>query len=135
MALPWATGMNALAPVKRRSDELQLHIAVADYLKLALPAEVIWFHPANGEKRDLRSAAKLKAMGVKAGVADLIFALPGGRFGAIELKAGVGRPSEAQNAFALACADIGAAYGLCRSLNSVACVLASWGVALKARPQ
>ena len=64
---------------------------VTDYL-FAIP---------NGGKRNIREAARLKRMGVKAGVSDLFLPIPCGPAHGlwIELKAGKGRPTEAQSAW------------------------------------
>lgn len=63
-----------------------------------------WFHPANGELRDKRTAAKLKSMGVKSGVPDVIIITPilyGGvvsyRGMVIELKVGKNKITESQS--------------------------------------
>lgn len=42
---------------KRDYAEDQLHIAVADYLKVALPQNACWFHCPNGGGRNKREAA------------------------------------------------------------------------------
>lgn len=57
------------------------------------------FHCANGEKRDGRTASKLMAMGVKSGVPDLIFILPGGKTLWVELKLKNGKLSPTQEKF------------------------------------
>jgi hypothetical protein len=54
-------------------SELQIQISLVARLKLELRSDVVMFHCPNGEWRDKRTAAKLKAMGVLPGVADLIF--------------------------------------------------------------
>lgn len=53
----------------------------------------------NGGKRLAREAARLKAMGVRAGVSDYHLPVPRGSFHGlwIELKAGKGRPTESQS--------------------------------------
>lgn len=55
-------------------------------------------HPANGEKRDKVTAARLKGMGVKPGVPDLLLLYPKGCYigMAIELKYAGNRPSTEQ---------------------------------------
>ena len=57
------------------------------------------FHCPNGEKRDKRTANKLMAMGVKAGVPDLIFILPNGVTVWVELKSKKGKLSKVQEKF------------------------------------
>lgn len=94
----------------RREDALQKAVArLLDTLGLT------WFHPANGEARNAITGAKLKGMGVKAGVPDVMIfdAFPEPvnddierhlneirgtwYFGlAIELKAGKNKPTASQ---------------------------------------
>lgn len=59
---------------------------------------IMHFHVPNGGKRGKREAAKFKAMGVKAGVHDLII-MHGGKIIFIELKTDNGKLSPAQIAF------------------------------------
>lgn len=54
--------------------EYEIQIALVDFLKLVLRDDRIdWWHTSNGELRDIKTASKLKAMGVRPGVADLFF--------------------------------------------------------------
>ena len=87
---------------RRNRPEDALHIAVAQYLDLALPEDAVWFHPPNGGARSKAEAGIFKAMGVKPGVPDIII-MYRSRLGsvfstviAIELKAPGGRRSPAQ---------------------------------------
>ena len=54
-------------------SELAIQIALVARLRHELRDDVIFYHVPNGEYRDKRSAAKLKAMGVLPGGADLVF--------------------------------------------------------------
>jgi hypothetical protein len=58
----------ALSPL-----EYKMQIALAGLLRLLCRPGVDWWHTPNGELRDKRHAAKLKAMGVRPGVADFLF--------------------------------------------------------------
>ena len=61
------------AAKKRRRDlEGPVHMAIVEFLDLMLPEPLKALHFANGEKRDKRAAGRLKAMGLKAGAADII---------------------------------------------------------------
>jgi hypothetical protein len=110
--------------------EQALQIQVVHALRWLVP-DLVFFHPANGGKRDKREAALMKAMGVLAGASDLIFVLPEGRFGAIELKADKGRLSEEQEAFLARLEALGAPCGVARSLDEVLGLLRSWGVTVR----
>ncbi|MFQ5535615.1 MAG: hypothetical protein ACE5EM_12430 [Sphingomonadales bacterium] len=67
------------------NPEDALHIAIADYLR-ARERDCVWWHTANQRRTSPRQGAKLKRMGVVAGVPDLAFVLPGGRAAYIEIK-------------------------------------------------
>ena len=55
----------------KREDALQIAVA-----KLLDASGLIWFHPANGEHRNPITGAKLKRMGVKAGMPDVMILEP-----------------------------------------------------------
>jgi hypothetical protein len=112
--------------------EDRLHIQVAHFLRVACP-DLLFYHAPNGGGRDAREAAKLKAMGVRRGVADLAFVLPDGRAAFIELKADKGRQSPHQKLFEEDCARRGVPYLICRSLAEVEGALAAWGIPTRAR--
>ena len=58
-------------------SELQIHIAVVARLRLLCRPGIIYWHTPNGGLREnKREAAKLRAMGVLPGVADLQFLYP-----------------------------------------------------------
>lgn len=87
--------------MKRRDrPEERLHRAVVAYLRAALPKPWLAFHPANGGARSKAEAGVFKALGVLAGMPDLIVLGPPSRVVAIELKAPPkplksGKPSKA----------------------------------------
>jgi hypothetical protein len=56
--------------------EFAIQMAVIAFLRLRCRPGIIYWHTPNGELRDKRSAAKLKAMGTLPGVSDLIFVFP-----------------------------------------------------------
>jgi hypothetical protein len=53
--------------------ECKFQMNLIEFLKLQARKEIEYFHVPNGEQRDKRQGAKLKAMGVRPGVSDLIF--------------------------------------------------------------
>lgn len=61
------------AEYKAMLKESELHIAIATHIRDWVSPFVFWWHTPNGEKRDYATAAKLRRMGVKPGVHDLIF--------------------------------------------------------------
>lgn len=123
----------------RAHPEQDLQIAAVQYLRLALPdCQII--HCPNGGKRGKAEGAIFKAMGVQAGVADLLVCR-GGKgdwkhiisrveplFGWIELKAGKGRLNEAQKAFRADCEAKGISWAEARSLNEIESIVRMWGL-------
>lgn len=87
---------------KRRShpeDDMQRALfRWIDLAKARIPQLRVAFHPANGGYRNKIEAARLKGLGVRAGVPDVM--IPASSRGynglAIELKAGKNKPSEEQ---------------------------------------
>lgn len=78
------------------------------------------FAVPNGGRRDAVTAAKMKAEGVVAGVADLILLRSNRDYGAllVEMKTASGRQSESQKKWQLAlCSDDEYKYVVCRSLD------------------
>ena len=117
----------------RRHPEADLQAAVVELLQRFACDDVIWFAVPNGEKRSKATAAKLKKMGVLAGVADLVIVLPGAFIKFLELKADKGKPSPAQIAFSERCGAIGATYVIARTPEEAIEHLWMWG-ALKSHP-
>jgi hypothetical protein len=83
--------------------EISLHIDTARLLRQHCLPEWLWSHFASGELRDIRTAAKLKAMGVKRGWPDFVCIAPDGRVHCLELKREGEGLSEAQQQFQVHC--------------------------------
>lgn len=90
--------------------------------------DVQWFAVPNGDLRHPRVAMRLKAEGVRPGVADLCFMLPEGRTGWLELKAKRGVLSDEQKGFAARAMRLGHYWSMVRSVDEAAAVLARWDV-------
>ncbi len=117
------------AAVKPRDDEEdRLQVAIIGHLEWRLMPGVLWWHTPNGGKRSPATAARLKRLGVKPGVADLMFLLPGGTAAALELKARGGVQSKAQKAWQASCEALGVPYVVTSSLDTALSVLEGWGV-------
>jgi len=71
---------------RRRHDEDDLQRATCRLFDTKFAHRCFAFHVPNGGRRGKIEAARLVGMGVRAGVADWIVLLPGGKFAAIELK-------------------------------------------------
>jgi hypothetical protein len=137
-----------------RRPEEALHRSVVAYLRATLPEPWLVVHVPNGGGRSKAEAGILKAMGVLAGMPDLLVIGPLDRLGrisiwptviAIELKAPpkmlkTGKPSQAKPAVSDAQRDVIAALGACgiptlivRDLDEAIRALRELGVPLKGR--
>lgn len=122
----------------RRHLEDDLQTQVAQYLRLQYP-QLLWFAVPNGGKRNAREASRLKAMGLRAGVADILmfWRKSGDQFlngfshntpycGAIELKIGKNTQQDTQKIFQQQWLHAGGQYAICRTLEDVIIVLKDW---------
>lgn len=109
----------------RKSPEHDLQVAIARALRSHCPYP--WFAVPNGGHRHIRTAAKLKAEGVRRGVPDLCFVLPGGRFAGLELKAKHGRLSDDQKAFRDHVTSLQGWWHVANSVEEAWQILATWG--------
>jgi hypothetical protein len=124
--------------VKRQKEVTDLHIPLVTALRLLVKPTVLWWHVPNGEPRDPRTAAKLKAMGILPGVADLEFhwteinEFVGRETGLVvkqrrvlhlELKVESRKPTSAQEAFCLAMRCLGDLYYVAHSVDEALRIL------------
>lgn len=84
-------------PIVPKISEDQLQKQVAAYLDLKYP-NILWFHVPNGGSRNFFEAVKLKAMGVKPGVPDIMIFNKQGPYSGlyVELKVGKNKPNDNQ---------------------------------------
>jgi len=102
-------------------SEHELQKACVAWFRLAhRPLAPLLFAVPNGGLRSPRGAARLKAEGVVAGVADLVLLVPRRGLGAlcIEMKTERGRQSPAQREWQAAAERAGNAYAIVRSLDA-----------------
>lgn len=109
-----------------------LTMQIARLLKATAP-DLLWWHVPNGGTRRMGEARKFKDMGVRRGVPDLCFLLPGGQFAGIELKAPKGRMEPSQKQFQDHCNRLNAPYAVCRSWEEVEAFLRRLGVTFRHR--
>ena len=116
--------------------EIDLHVELVAILRLVLKPTVLWWHTPNGEHRDPKTAAKLKAMGVLPGVADLTFHWAEwdtvvGKLRKVlhmEMKAGNRPQGNAQVAFELAVKLLGDEYHIVRTVVDALEILGERGL-------
>lgn len=110
-----------------KRPEQEIHKAVVAHLNVRAEPKVFFFHCPNEGKRGFVNAAALKAMGMTAGIPDLLF-LKEGKLYALELKApgGVLRPS--QRLCLTRMENCGAETAVAHSLDEAIYTLEFWGL-------
>jgi hypothetical protein len=114
------------APVVREK-ELVLHLSVARLLRAAACPEWRWSHFPAGEARDVRTGARLKAMGLQRGWPDFLLISPVGRVHFLELKRLGEGLTEDQADLKLWAARHGVAFVIADSMDQVLVALDAWG--------
>ncbi len=112
--------------------EESLHRSVASYLDACLPLDAVWFHPPNGGARSVAEAGIFKALGVKAGIPDVVIVWQGRPY-FIELKPEKGKLTQAQAAMLMRLQKAGAPASVCRSVEAVEGELLAWGFLMRGR--
>lgn len=128
MTTPKTIKPERTGPKVRNRDEEQLQRSIVSYLEIAAHKDAIWFAVPNGEHRSKATGGRLKAMGVKAGVADLCFLVKRGYAAFMELKVNGGRQSAAQLVFEQRCIDNNVPYVVVTNMDTAIEVLKGWGV-------
>lgn len=118
------------AAAKRRhalpgASEETIHRAVVAHLNLRGVAGLVFFHPANGELRRKATGGRLKALGVRAGVADLVLLHRGIAY-ALEIKRAGGRVQESQDDFLDRWVMAGGRAAVCYGLDEALAQLSRW---------
>lgn len=99
--------------MKGKEDSLQ--IAVATYLKLQYP-HALWWHTPNGGSRNAIEAAKLKRMGVLAGVPDIVIVYYSDMI-CLELKIKPNKQTDTQKEFEKKITAYGHPYAVCYNID------------------
>ena len=99
-----------------QTTELQLQAAIFQYHWNNYPNERGQLFHVNQKARNAIEGNKMKALGVVAGVSDLILLRPGGIAIFLELKTDTGKQSNAQAAFQATVESLGFRYAILTSL-------------------
>lgn len=110
-----------------KRPEQAIHKAVVSHLNMRAEPRVFFWHTPNEGKRGWVNAAALKAMGMIAGVPDLLI-LHQGRIHALELKAPGGRLTPSQRLVMERMRDCGASVAAAFSLDEALVTLECWGI-------
>ena len=114
------------APVARPKEHV-LHFSVAKLLREHCLPEWQWTHIASGELRDVRTATKLKRMGLRSGWPDFILIPPTGQMHCLELKR-IGKDlTEDQEAFRVWCDRHRVPHQVCWTMDDALGALDAWG--------
>ena len=104
--------------------EEQLHRAVVDLLQIYENRSLLAFcHVGNGGRRSKAEAGIFRALGVRAGVPDLLIWADGGHCFGVELKAGAGKLSPAQTFWHATVTALGHRVYVVRSLDEMEAAL------------
>ena len=114
---------------KRKADpEASLQRSLCQQVKLRIRPKVIWFSVPNERECKAWHMANLKAMGLRPGVADLVFIPPGYATCFMELKWGKLKQSPSQIQFENDCLKNGSKYALCYNIDTAVQQLIDWGI-------
>jgi hypothetical protein len=114
--------------MKRAQPEHRFQCEVLEYLDAFGRREFDWFAIGNGELRHPNVAKRLKAEGVKPGVADICIRKDRGQTCWLELKAKRGRQSDEQLGFEARSRRLDHPYACVKTMTEVVNVLFDWGV-------
>jgi len=117
-----------VAQYRQTVKEHDLQAGLIRYLKLHARTDVHYFAIPNAAKRSWQTAAKMKAEGLSAGVADLCFMLTGGRAAWLELKIKNEKQTDEQLAFEQICNALGHPYMVARTFDTAVAILRSWRI-------
>jgi len=107
--------------------EEQIHRSVVEWLERRGVAGLLFYHVPNGEVRHKGAAGKLKAMGTRSGVADLVLHHDGHTY-FLEIKAPGGRQSPEQREFERRAELAGMTYAVAHGLDYALDTLRNWGL-------
>jgi VRR-NUC domain-containing protein len=118
--------VRARKPSIPRPKEIALHMAVADVLRRFARPDWRWSHFPSGELRDIKTASKLRGMGLARGWPDFVLIDPSGRLHALELKRQGETLSDDQEAFEVWCIGHGVPHAIARTSDEALAVLSRW---------
>lgn len=118
-------------PPRRRNEEEKFGRTFAQYMRFALPDNATFTHIPLGGQRHSRAAARLAAMGTKAGWPDYIIVHNGNAI-FIELKTDRGSLSAVQKQVHEKLRLCGATVLVARSIEGIECALLEMGIPLRA---
>lgn len=109
-------------------EEDRIQASIVQALSLL---RIYFFYVPNSEAGATSPAkgARMKAMGLRAGVSDLIIMAPGGKGYGLEVKTSTGVLSDKQKEFRAKCEELGWPYAVARSVDEAVAIVKKWGIA------
>ena len=107
--------------------EEAVHRAIVAHLSHRAAPAVVWWHTPNGEARHAAIGGKLRALGTRRGMPDLMF-MRAGTFYALELKREGGKVSDAQRSMLAELQAAGAVVAVAYGLDDALWRLGEWGI-------
>jgi VRR-NUC domain len=107
--------------------EIVLQTTVAKVLREHCLPSWQWTHIASGELRDIRTAMKLKRMGLRPGWPDFVLVPPTGQMHCLELKRMGEKLTDEQEAFQTWCIANAVPHAVAFTFDHALAVLDSWG--------
>lgn len=133
MTIALSDTLKELKPKKKRNAQPEYELCKAlktqlDWLEIARKLDCVWFHIPNGGVRlTMIQGARLRAIGLRAGVADYCFVRQGKCY-FVEMKAGKNDQQPVQVEFQNKCGWQKTPYAICRSVKDVLDRLELWGI-------
>lgn len=107
-------------------SEHTIQVRLMDYLVYAARDDIYYFAVPNQSNRHISNAAKMKAEGMRSGIADLCFMFPQGQVAWLEMKKPGGKLSATQKNFRDICATLGHTWGTAKSVDEALDLLTKW---------
>lgn len=114
-----------------KRPEQEIHKAVVLHLEMRAQKPLFFWHTPNEGKRGWVNAAALKAMGMTAGIPDLLILKDGKMYG-LELKSAKGILTPSQRLVMANLGSCGAEVAVARSLDEALVTLEVWGLLKRA---
>jgi hypothetical protein len=113
---------------RRNTEEHQTQVRLLGILTYAMRPELRVIAIPNQGKRSIITGRAMKAEGLTAGVADLLFMFPAdeGSVGWLEMKAKKGSMKDTQHGFHAICDRLGHRWAMARSVHEALVVLRGW---------
>ena len=108
-------------------SEHKIQVTLLDYLKFAARSDCYYFAIPNQSNRHIANAVKMKAEGVRSGIADLCFMLPNGKVCWLEMKKPGGSLSDNQKQFREVCSVLKHEWGTAKSVEEALDLLTGLG--------